>query len=57
MTDRFGYWAEGQAYRTPQAEPVSPPICKSCGARHLGATINCNLLNDHQEPEDDDASD
>lgn len=51
--DRFGYWPEGAAYRTPQPPPVSPPPCPACGSRHNGKTINCDLTNEFEEDPND----
>lgn len=55
--DRFGYWPEGAAYRTPKPSPELAPVCPSCGARHTGATVNCALTNEAQEAEDHDPTD
>lgn len=55
MADRFGYWPEGAAYKTPQPEPVLAPICTACGSRHRGAVAWCALTN--EEIPDDDTTD
>lgn len=54
--DKFGYWPEGSAYRTPKEPPTMLPICPRCSSRHQGATPNCPLENLTQE-EDHDAAD
>jgi hypothetical protein len=55
-SDRFGYWPEGSAYQTPKPAPDLAPICPSCGARHRGKTVTCDLTNEAQEG-DHDATD
>ena len=51
--DPFGYWPEGQAYRTPPKDAPLLPLCKACGSRHRGATPNCNLPNDRPLEDED----
>jgi len=51
-TDKFGYWPEGAAYKSPP-EPVTMfPICPSCSARHRGPTPNCPFPNTERDDDD-----
>lgn len=51
MSDPFGYWPEGSAYRTPQPETQPLTFCRACNQRHRGPTERCELTN--EEPGDD----
>lgn len=55
MSDPFGYWPEGSAYRTPEPETKPLAFCKACHQRHLGPTPRCELTN--EGPEDDGPED
>jgi hypothetical protein len=48
-SDPFGNWPQGQAYQTPEADPVSPPLCR-CGSKHTGKVPWCPY--DQPEPQE-----